>query len=55
VVSAFFAANGLTGTARNLTGDLTVEKVKKIVAEFPEVAGFGIGRNCRARFLQLPA
>src|SRR6185437_15132054 len=26
-----------------LTGDLTVERVKEIVAEFPEVAGFGIG------------
>src|ERR1700752_2093665 len=39
----FFAANGLTGLRANLTGDLTVEKVKKIVAEFPEVAGFGIG------------
>jgi len=39
----FFAANGLTGLRTNLTGDLTVEKVRKIVAEFPEVAGFGIG------------
>jgi nicotinate phosphoribosyltransferase len=39
----FFAANGLTGLRANLTGDLTVEKVKKIVSEFPEVAGFGIG------------
>jgi len=27
----------------NLTGDLTVEKVTTIVAEFPEVSGFGIG------------
>ncbi len=27
----------------NLTGDLTVEKVRKIVEEFPEVNGFGIG------------
>ncbi len=26
-----------------MTGDLDVEKVKRIVAEFPEVAGFGIG------------
>jgi nicotinate phosphoribosyltransferase len=33
----------LPGLRANLTGDLTVEKVKKIVAEFPEVAGFGIG------------
>src|SRR5678816_2545110 len=39
----FFAANGLPGLRENLTGDLTVEKVRKIVAEFPEVAGFGIG------------
>jgi nicotinate phosphoribosyltransferase len=39
----FFAANGLTGLRANLTGDLTVDKVKTIVAEFPEVAGFGIG------------
>ncbi|HEY6659998.1 MAG TPA: hypothetical protein VI031_02605, partial [Pyrinomonadaceae bacterium] len=39
----FFAANGLHGLRANLTGDLPVEKVKKIVAEFPEVAGFGIG------------
>src|SRR5215510_11121287 len=39
----FFAANGLTGLRANLTGDLTVGKVKQIVAEFPEVAGFGIG------------
>jgi nicotinate phosphoribosyltransferase len=39
----FFEANGLTGLRPNLTGDLDVEKVKKIVAEFPEVAGFGIG------------
>ena len=39
----FFAANGLTGLRANLTGDLDVERVKQIVAEFPEVAGFGIG------------
>jgi nicotinate phosphoribosyltransferase len=39
----FFAANGLKGLRANLTGDLTVERVKQIVAEFPEVAGFGIG------------
>src|SRR4026209_1107865 len=39
----FFAANGLHGLRANLTGDLTVDKVKKIVAEFPEVNGFGIG------------
>jgi len=39
----FFAANGLTGLRTNLTGDLDVERVKQIVAEFPEVAGFGVG------------
>ena len=39
----FFAANGLTGLRANLTGDLDVERVKQIVAEFPAVAGFGIG------------
>src|SRR6266850_2268338 len=39
----FFEANGLPGLRPNLTGDLDVEKVKRIVQEFPEVAGFGIG------------
>ena len=39
----FFEANGLPGLRPNLTGDLDVAKVKRIVAEFPEVAGFGIG------------
>jgi nicotinate phosphoribosyltransferase len=39
----FFEANGLPGLRPNLTGDLDVEKVKRIVASFPEVAGFGIG------------
>src|SRR6476661_4044818 len=39
----FFEANGLPGLRPNLTGDLDVEKVRKIVTEFPEVAGFGIG------------
>jgi nicotinate phosphoribosyltransferase len=39
----FFAANGLTGLRPNLTGDLDVDKVRQIVAEFPAVAGFGIG------------
>jgi nicotinate phosphoribosyltransferase len=39
----FFEANGLHGLRPNLTGDLDVERVKEIVAEFPEVAGFGIG------------
>jgi nicotinate phosphoribosyltransferase len=39
----FFEANGLPGLRPNLTGDLDVPKVKRIVASFPEVAGFGIG------------
>jgi nicotinate phosphoribosyltransferase len=39
----FFAANGLRDLRANLTGDLTVERVKQIVAKFPEVAGFGVG------------
>jgi len=39
----FFEANDLKDLRPNLTGDLDVEKVRKIVAEFPEVAGFGIG------------
>jgi len=39
----FFEANGLHGLRPNLTGDLDVEKVRGIVQEFPEVAGFGIG------------
>src|SRR5919107_10724 len=40
---SFFEANGLRGLMPILTGDLTAERVKEIVAEFPEVAGFGIG------------
>src|ERR687896_1407163 len=39
----FFEANGLHGLMPILTGDLDVEQVRRIVAEFPEVAGFGIG------------
>jgi nicotinate phosphoribosyltransferase len=39
----FFEANGLRGLRPNLTGDLDVERVRAIVDEFPEVAGFGIG------------
>ena len=39
----FFEANGLPRLRPNLTGDLDVEKVKEIVQQFPEVAGFGIG------------
>ena len=43
MVFDIFAANGLTGLRPNLTGDLDVDKVRQIVADFPEVAGFGIG------------
>lgn len=39
----FFEANGLQGLMPILTGDLDAEKVRSIVAEFPEAAGFGIG------------
>ncbi len=39
----FFEANGLRGLRPNLTGDLDVEKLTRIVKEFPEAAGFGIG------------
>lgn len=39
----FFEANGLQGLRPNLTGDLTVDRVKEIVAQFPEAVGFGIG------------
>lgn len=39
----FFEANGLPGLRPNLTGDLDVEKIRAIVKEFPEGAGFGIG------------
>src|SRR5438876_10479846 len=39
----FFEANGLKGLRPNLTGDLDVEKVRRIVQDFPEAAGFGIG------------
>jgi len=39
----FFEANGLRSLRANLTGDLDVEKVRAIVKEFPEAAGFGIG------------
>lgn len=39
----FFEANGLHGLMPILTGDLDVFKVERIVREFPEAAGFGIG------------
>ncbi|PYS51753.1 MAG: hypothetical protein DMF68_03375 [Acidobacteria bacterium] len=39
----FFEANGLRGLMPILTGDLNVEKLQRIVEEFPEAAGFGVG------------
>ena len=36
-------ANGLHGLMPVLTGDLDADEIRRIVAEFPEVAGFGIG------------
>ena len=39
----FFEANGLDNLMPVLTGDLDVEGVRRIVAEFPQAAGFGIG------------
>ncbi|HEY0079893.1 MAG TPA: hypothetical protein VGB73_14875 [Pyrinomonadaceae bacterium] len=39
----FFEANGLEGLMPVLTGDLDVEGVRRIVREFPEAAGFGVG------------
>jgi nicotinate phosphoribosyltransferase len=39
----FFEANGLVGLMPVLTGDLDVSAVERIVAEFPRVAGFGVG------------
>lgn len=40
---SFFEGNGLKGLMPVLTGDLDVEKVREIVAVFPEAAGFGVG------------
>jgi nicotinic acid phosphoribosyltransferase len=40
---SFFEANGLRGLMPILTGDLDVENVRRIVAEFPDAAGFGVG------------
>jgi nicotinate phosphoribosyltransferase len=39
----FFESNGLYDLRPNLTGDLDVEKVRRIVKAFPRAAGFGIG------------
>src|ERR671929_342963 len=40
---SFFEANGLTGLMPILTGDLDVERLRQIVSDFPEAAGFGVG------------
>jgi nicotinate phosphoribosyltransferase len=39
----FFEANGLRGLMPVLTGDLDADEIRRIVAEFPAVAGFGVG------------
>jgi nicotinate phosphoribosyltransferase len=39
----FFEANGIYELRPNLTGDLDVEKVRRIVRDFPRANGFGIG------------
>lgn len=39
----FFEANGLFNLMPILTGDLDVEKLTAIVAQFPRAAGFGVG------------
>src|ERR687886_138399 len=39
----FSEANGLRGLMPVLTGDLDAEQIRRVVEEFPEVAGFGIG------------
>ena len=39
----FFEANGLHGLMPVLTGDLDVETVRRIVSEFPQAVGFGVG------------
>ena len=44
----FFEANGLHGLMPILTGDLDAEQVRRIVREFPEAAGFGIGTKLAA-------
>jgi nicotinate phosphoribosyltransferase len=43
-----FEANGLTGLMPVLTGDLDADAVRRIVAEFPEAAGFGVGTRLSA-------
>jgi nicotinate phosphoribosyltransferase len=39
----FFEANGIHELIPVLTGDLDVESVRRIVSEFPQAAGFGVG------------
>src|SRR5437764_4190349 len=39
----FFEANGLRGLMPVLTGDLDAEQIRRVVEEFPEAAGFGVG------------
>lgn len=44
----FFEANGLKGLMPVLTGDLDADSVRRIVAEFPAAAGFGVGTKLSA-------
>jgi nicotinate phosphoribosyltransferase len=39
----FFELNGLPGLMPILSGDLDVEKMRHILARFPQAAGFGVG------------
>src|SRR5205085_933981 len=39
----FFEANGLHGLMAVLTGDLDADQIRRVVEEFPEAAGFGVG------------
>jgi nicotinate phosphoribosyltransferase len=49
----FFEANGLTNLMPILTGDIDVEKLKEIVAEFPQAAGFGVGTKLSSEVKQV--
>lgn len=44
----FFKHNGLHNLLITLTGDITVQKVRDIVREFPQVSGFGVGTKLAA-------
>jgi nicotinate phosphoribosyltransferase len=50
---SFFEMNGLHNLMPILTGDLDVEKVRRIVAEFPQAAGFGVGTKLSGEVSQI--